>query len=343
MRGASPAAEKAVLLTCYERRRMAAYSALGAWAGGWFIPPPRVDSTCAQMLQELPTGARLATMTCYNCWKERKFPTAEFVSFLQSIAAHSPLLARVFANSAVPGSSKQNGSETGGGNADVMGDASSSLRDVHAAENAVGADHTMLEGGANVKLENEASAGRAARSSADADSQMSGSKTHTSSVGVADAECASGVPGSSSGSGDIALGTGGGVTDGEHEGEGGAGEGGAGDVDSMSVPDSNGESESSLLQESETDRTQHQRRLAEIERRRLEGLKAEGDAGDDLEVPHQKKVCRYLSKTLKELAASLPLEARASFMVIVQRYDWHVSVRRLPLDVRGLVRVLKFT
>jgi len=50
------------------------------------------------MLLELPTGARLATMTCYNCWKERKFPTAEFMSFLQSIAAHSPLLARLFEN-----------------------------------------------------------------------------------------------------------------------------------------------------------------------------------------------------------------------------------------------------
>eukprot|EP00277_Geminigera_cryophila_P006708 CAMPEP_0179417596 /NCGR_PEP_ID=MMETSP0799-20121207/7457_1 /TAXON_ID=46947 /ORGANISM="Geminigera cryophila, Strain CCMP2564" /LENGTH=263 /DNA_ID=CAMNT_0021190627 /DNA_START=60 /DNA_END=848 /DNA_ORIENTATION=- len=62
------------------------------------LPPPITDEILQEMLLELPTGARLATMTCYNCWKERKFPTAEFMSFLQSIAAHSPLLARLFEN-----------------------------------------------------------------------------------------------------------------------------------------------------------------------------------------------------------------------------------------------------
>ncbi len=290
------------------------------------------------MLQELPTGARLATMTCYNCWKERKFPTAEFVSFLQSIAAHSPLLARVFANGAAADCSKQNGSETGGGTADVMGDASSSLRDVHAAEDPFGSDHTMLEGGGNAELGNQASAHTAAQSSADADSNMSDSKAHSSLLGMPGSECSSSVHGSLSGQGDIVVRVraGGGVTEGEHEGEGDAG-----DADAMSVPDSNGESESSLPQESETDRRQHARRMAEIERRRLDGLKAEGDGGEDAELPYQKKVCRYLSKTLKELVASLPQEARTSFMVIVQRYAWHASGRQHPWDVRGLGRGLK--
>ena len=87
----------------------------------------------------------------------------------------------------------------------------------------------------------------------------------------------------------------------------------------MSVPDSNGEVEPSMPQESETDRVQHQRRLAEIERRRLEGTEIGESKGEEL--PYQKKVCRYLCNTLKELVASLPRDARSTFMVIVQRYE----------------------
>jgi hypothetical protein len=53
-----------------------------------------------KVLKELPTGARLATETCLSCWKENKFPTVEFVSFLRSIATHSTILNRLFSSGA---------------------------------------------------------------------------------------------------------------------------------------------------------------------------------------------------------------------------------------------------
>ncbi|EKX33123.1 hypothetical protein GUITHDRAFT_120690 [Guillardia theta CCMP2712] len=60
------------------------------------LPHPLTDEILREVLQELPTGARLATETCLSCWKENKFPTAEFISFLQSIAAHSSILNKLF-------------------------------------------------------------------------------------------------------------------------------------------------------------------------------------------------------------------------------------------------------
>lgn len=60
------------------------------------LPHPLSEDLMKEVLQELPTGARLATETCYTCWKENKFPTPEFLSFLRSISTHSKILRGLF-------------------------------------------------------------------------------------------------------------------------------------------------------------------------------------------------------------------------------------------------------
>eukprot|EP00292_Cryptomonas_paramecium_P018516 CAMPEP_0113710116 /NCGR_PEP_ID=MMETSP0038_2-20120614/29966_1 /TAXON_ID=2898 /ORGANISM="Cryptomonas paramecium" /LENGTH=122 /DNA_ID=CAMNT_0000636113 /DNA_START=210 /DNA_END=575 /DNA_ORIENTATION=+ /assembly_acc=CAM_ASM_000170 len=60
------------------------------------LPPPLSEQLIEKIIEELPTGAKLATKTCYGCWKENKFPTSEFISFLSSISSHSPILAEIF-------------------------------------------------------------------------------------------------------------------------------------------------------------------------------------------------------------------------------------------------------
>jgi hypothetical protein len=113
------------------------------------------SDTLMQVLAELPTGARLATETCYQCWKVRvddppppsswpysplfqtfllphqdmgltgvrtqdgKFPTSELMSFLRSICKHSRSLHDVFNKvdgaAAPSGAEKGSGTEGGGG------------------------------------------------------------------------------------------------------------------------------------------------------------------------------------------------------------------------------------
>ena len=266
------------------------------------------------MLQELPTGARLATMTCYNCWKERKFPTAEFISFLQSIAAHSPLLAQIFANNPISDGSRQSRAEAGG-HSDAMRDTGSSPSAARAAGgHAFESDQAISLSGEQSEVAGDlgVKTNPSLQSTSDEDYKMSDIRAQSTPSGRHGVASSPGQNAPASGECDVVA-----AVDGM-TGCGYQADGDGGEADTVSMPDSNGEAEPSVPQESETDRIQHQRRLAEIERRRLEGTEIGKIKGEEL--PYQKKVCRYLCNTLKELVASLPLASRGAFMVVVQRY-----------------------
>jgi len=283
---------------------------------------------CAQMLQELPTGARLATMTCYSCWKERKctfskvpstgtlckytraltfetlwrFPTAEFMSFLHSIAAHSPLLARLFANHA----SCAHEEAAVAGVPDRM----------HEVE-VTGGSH----GGGASQSEERAQAVSAPEEGGCSQpggsvSALKGAQGETHSGGSEGGACGDSESGDGLVTDEVLLAP-----------------------DAMMEPDA-------APEESEIDRLQHERRLQEIERRRFQeeggagaGAGEEGQVKEEAEeLSHCQKVSRYLSRTLKELTAVLPAEARKELAMSVHTYlQQHRAPDVFAAEINALV------
>ena len=57
---------------------------------------PFTEAVVSQAILEMPDGARLAVSTCLDLWRDQKFGTDEFVSFLKCYAEQSATLAKVF-------------------------------------------------------------------------------------------------------------------------------------------------------------------------------------------------------------------------------------------------------
>ena len=63
---------------------------------GGGVPLPFTEASVSKAISELKDGARLAVSTCLDLWRDKKFGTDEFVSFMKCYADQSPTLARVF-------------------------------------------------------------------------------------------------------------------------------------------------------------------------------------------------------------------------------------------------------
>ena len=91
------------------------------------FPHPLTESRFQQVVQELPTGARLALHTCLSSWRvsyqmvctidivlrcdlqNGQFTTAEFISFLICYKGNSKTLCEIFDNQTAPNTSDWNG------------------------------------------------------------------------------------------------------------------------------------------------------------------------------------------------------------------------------------------
>ena len=60
------------------------------------VPLPFTEAVVSKAISELPDGAQLAVSTCLDLWRDRKFGTEEFVSFMKCYAEQSATLATVF-------------------------------------------------------------------------------------------------------------------------------------------------------------------------------------------------------------------------------------------------------
>ena len=268
---------------------------------------PLARARSVQMLQGLPTGARLATMTCYDCWKERKFPTGEFVSFLHSIAVHSPQLARLFADHAAgEGGGSRGPAGAGAGGADKTQeipeewqDGGASQSDGHTQGRAAPSDNVSAAGSRTTAQDAPPHHAQAQGE----DSQRGGAALR----GFIKTEGRAAAYGAGNGAG-VACGDSEGVESVEGLGMD------EGLMASPTDPDA-------ATEESETDRVQHARRLQEVQRRRLEGVGGEeGEVKQEADVPHGQKVSRYLARTFKEMVQALPFEARGDLAVAVRQY-----------------------
>ncbi len=61
------------------------------------VPHPFTEAVVDKAILELPDGARLAVSTCLDLWRDKKFGTDEFVSFMKCYAEQSETLATFFA------------------------------------------------------------------------------------------------------------------------------------------------------------------------------------------------------------------------------------------------------
>ena len=71
------------------------------------LPAPLTPEIMSLVLSELPLGTSSAVSNCYECLKQGRFASSEFLGLLRSVSAQSPSLERVFAASA--GSSAAHG------------------------------------------------------------------------------------------------------------------------------------------------------------------------------------------------------------------------------------------
>jgi len=77
------------------------------------VPYPFTEAVVDKAILELPDGARLAVSTCLDLWRDKKFGTDEFVSFMKCYAEQSETLATFFAKEI---ESSSHSDSTGGAN-----------------------------------------------------------------------------------------------------------------------------------------------------------------------------------------------------------------------------------
>mmetsp|Transcript_41847 Transcript_41847/g.131954 ORF Transcript_41847/g.131954 Transcript_41847/m.131954 type:complete len:902 (-) Transcript_41847:63-2768(-) len=68
--------------------------------GSKILPGNLPEPELMRALEELPVGARLATNTVFQCWRDGKFADDEFLTFLNSISSYSPQLTSLLRNQA---------------------------------------------------------------------------------------------------------------------------------------------------------------------------------------------------------------------------------------------------
>ena len=76
------------------------------------VQHPFTEAVVNKAILELPDGARLAVSTCLDLWRDKKFGTDEFVSFMKCYAEQSETLAKFFAKEV----DSSHSDSTGGGN-----------------------------------------------------------------------------------------------------------------------------------------------------------------------------------------------------------------------------------
>jgi hypothetical protein len=79
------------------------------------VPHPFTEAVVNKAILELPDGARLAVLTCLDLWRDKKFGTDEFVSFMKCYAEQSETLAKFFAKEM---DSSSHSDSTGGGSSE---------------------------------------------------------------------------------------------------------------------------------------------------------------------------------------------------------------------------------
>eukprot|EP00960_Hanusia_phi_P006665 190476-Hanusia_phi.AAC.1 len=78
---------------------------------------PIPESVILQAISELTDGAKLAVETCYDLWKEQKFGTEEFISFIKCYSSQSSTLALVFKDGS---QNPETSASSTGGSVDAM-------------------------------------------------------------------------------------------------------------------------------------------------------------------------------------------------------------------------------
>lgn len=81
------------------------------------VPLPFTEALVNKAISELPDGAQLAVSTCLDLWRDRKFGTEEFVSFMKCYAAQSATLATLFQ---AENDSSANSDSTGGNHSSAL-------------------------------------------------------------------------------------------------------------------------------------------------------------------------------------------------------------------------------